>query len=43
MSKNEVVDSLEEYADFLRVDGQAGRAHAYEKAARAIQKSNRIP
>ena len=43
MSKENVVTALEEYADFLRIDGQNGRAHAYDKAARAIQQSNRIP
>jgi DNA polymerase (family 10) len=39
----EISNKLEEYADFLRLDGQNGRAHAYEKAARAIRKRGWIP
>jgi DNA polymerase IV (family X) len=34
---------LETYAEFLRLDNQNGRAHAYDKAAQALQKSHRVP
>lgn len=43
MSKNDIADTLEEYAEFLRLDGQDGRAHAYEKAARSVRISSYIP
>lgn len=39
----EIVQELEEYADFLRIDGQEGRAHAYEKAARSLQRAGYCP
>jgi len=35
--KQEVADTLEEYSAFLEIDGQTGRAHAYDKAARAVR------
>lgn len=41
--KEDVADTLEEYSEFLKIDGQEGRAHAYDKAARAISKSGWIP
>lgn len=43
MSKETVVETLELYAEFLEIDGQDNRAHAYGKAARAVQQSRRIP
>jgi len=39
----EIADTLEEYSEFLEIDGQEGRAHAYDKAARAVRKSGWIP
>jgi len=39
----EIADSLEEYAEFLRLDGQNGRAHAYDKAARSLRKAGYAP
>jgi len=41
--KDEIADELDKYADFLKIDGQTGRAHAYDKAARSIRKSGWIP
>lgn len=43
MSKEEIADELDEYASFLKLDGQTGRAHAYEKAARTIRMASYIP
>jgi DNA polymerase (family 10) len=43
MSKDEIADTLETYADFLRLDGQEGRANGYDKAARAIRTASYIP
>lgn len=43
MSKDAVADTLEEYAEFLRLDGQNGRANGYEKAARAVRTASYIP
>lgn len=39
----EIADSLEEYAEFLCLDGQEGRAHAYDKAARALRQAGYAP
>lgn len=39
----EIADTLEEYAEFLRLDGQEGRAHAYEKAARSLRIAGYAP
>jgi DNA polymerase (family 10) len=43
MSKAEVAAALEEYAALLEIDGQDGRAHAYDNAARAIRRADRVP
>jgi DNA polymerase/3'-5' exonuclease PolX len=43
MSKDEVVETFEEYAVYLRLDDQEHRAFAYDKAGRAIRKERRIP
>lgn len=43
MSKDEIADELDEYADFLRLDGQTGRAKGYDKAARAVRMASYIP
>ena len=43
MSKDEIADELDEYADFLRLDGQTGRAKGYEQAARAVRMASYIP
>lgn len=40
---DEIVDTLEEYSDLLKLDGQSGKSHAYDKAARAIRKRGWIP
>lgn len=37
-----IADVLEEYAEYLELDGQEGRSHAYEKAARSIRQSRYI-
>jgi DNA polymerase (family 10) len=42
-SKDEIADELDKYADFLEIDGQTGRAHAYDKAARAVRRANWLP
>lgn len=41
--KERVADTLEEYSAFLEIDGQTGRAHAYDKAARAVRMASRLP
>lgn len=41
--KQEVADTLEEYSAFLEIDGQTGRAHAYDKAARAVRMASHLP
>lgn len=43
MTKDEIADELDEYSDFLRLDGQTGRASGYEKAARAVRTASHIP
>ena len=43
MSKDDIAEELEAYADFLRLDGQEGRANGYEKAAQAVRKASYIP
>jgi DNA polymerase (family 10) len=37
MAVDSLVKELEEYSDYLELDGQDGRAHAYDKAARSIR------
>lgn len=41
--KESVADTLEEYSVFLEIDGQTGRAHAYDKAARAVRMASHLP
>ena len=43
MSQDDVADTLQEYAEFLRLDGQEGRAHAYDKASRSVRMARYIP
>jgi len=43
MSKDEIADKLDKYAEFLRLDEQSGRAHAYEKAGRSVRMASFIP
>jgi DNA polymerase (family 10) len=43
MKKDEIADELDEYAEFLKLDGQTGRAHAYEKAARSVRTASYLP
>jgi DNA polymerase (family 10) len=43
MNKNEIAAALEEYSELLHLDNQSGRAHAYEKAARALQTARYVP
>lgn len=38
-----IADKLEEYAEFLDLDGETGRSHAYDRAAREIRKTGYIP
>ena len=38
-----IANTLEEFAEFLRLDGQDGRAYAYEKAARKIRQRRQLP
>jgi len=42
-SSDEIADELDKYADFLEIDGQTGRAHAYDKAARAVRRASYLP
>lgn len=43
MNTDTTADVLEEYATFLRIDGQEGRAYAYEGAAREIRARRFLP
>lgn len=43
MNKDEIADTLEEYAEFLRLDGQDGRANGYEQAAQTVRMSSYLP
>jgi DNA polymerase (family 10) len=43
MTQEDVADKLNEYAALLKIDGQTGRSHAYEKAARAVRTASHIP
>lgn len=44
MSKtDDIADVLAEFATYLELDGQDGRAHAYDRAARALRKRRFIP
>lgn len=43
MTQEDVADKLDEYAALLKIDGQTGRSHAYEKAARAVRTASHIP
>jgi len=42
MSKD-LSDVMEEFATYLELDGQEGRAHAYDKAARTLRQRRMIP
>lgn len=39
----ELANNLEEYAQYLELDGQDGRAVAYERAARELRKNGYLP
>jgi len=41
--QEQLSDLLDEYATYLKLDGQDGRAHAYDKAARAIRTASYLP
>lgn len=41
--QRELSKQLEEYATYLELDGQDGRAHAYDKAARSIRTASYLP
>lgn len=44
MSKtDDLADVLEEFATYLELDGQRGRAHAYDKASRSIRARHYLP
>ncbi len=43
MGSEEIAAELDEYATLLKIDGQTGRSHAYDKAARAVRRSSYIP
>lgn len=44
MSKtDDIADVLAEFATYLELDGQDGRAHAYDRAARALRKRRYCP
>jgi DNA polymerase/3'-5' exonuclease PolX len=44
MSKtDDLADVMEEFATYLELDGQEGRAHAYDRAARALRKRRFVP
>lgn len=44
MSKNEeIAEVLEEFATYLRLDGQQGRANGYEQAALSIRSAGYMP
>lgn len=38
-----IADVLEEFATYLELDGQEGRAHAYDRAARNLRRKNYVP
>lgn len=42
-SQEQLSNLLEEYATYLKLDEQHSRAHAYDKAARAIRTSSYLP
>lgn len=41
--QHELAEVLDEYSTFLEIDGQDGRAYAYDKAARSIRRANYLP
>jgi DNA polymerase/3'-5' exonuclease PolX len=41
--QTQLADTLDEYATFLKLDGQDGRAHGYERAARKIRQARYLP
>jgi len=41
--QEQLADLLDEYATYLELDRQDGRAHAYDKAARAIRNAPYLP
>lgn len=41
--QEQLADLLDEYATYLELGGQDGRAHAYDKAARSIRKASYMP
>lgn len=44
MSKPEdLAEVLDEFATYLELDGQEGRAHAYDKAARTLRQARYVP
>jgi|APHM01.1.fsa_nt_gi DNA polymerase IV (family X) len=44
MSKaDDLAEVLDEYATYLELDGQEGRAHAYDKAARTLRQARYVP
>jgi len=44
MSKtDDLADVLDEFATYLELNGQEGRAHAYDRAARALRKRRFVP
>jgi len=43
MSKEDVADVLQTYSEFLEIDGQEGRAYAYDNAARAVRTASHLP
>lgn len=43
MKQEEIADELDAFADFLRVDGQTGRANGYDRAARSVRMASYLP
>lgn len=43
MNQDEIAETLDEFADFLTVDGQTNRAKGYERAARSIRMASYLP
>ena len=43
VSADYISDELATFAEYLELDGQEGRAHAYDKAARSLQGMHYIP
>jgi len=43
MAVDSIVSLLEEYAEYLELDGQDGRAHAYQNAANSIRRKGWMP